>query len=251
MNVPPVTRNILGWSAVGVGIIASLTVIPNSVFNFKPIQRFEDKMGGEVLADSKTGDLFTWLDTPEGKVFAKLDKNSESSVIGKTYEEPKIEPEPAPEQIKTNDVRSGRIFKVSDTYKSGNSTFNVDAQIKYRTREQAMLYRVSFAPVLAEGQLCPSKADEAQLKKIYDAANKNELRFRFNDSDKFWVQDLIAPLGSNVANNKTTSIIDSNKGDCQTSKEIVFHGRAKNFYLPSFNWVDNGKLLFSGVKLAK
>ena len=62
MNVPPVTRNILGWPAVGVGIIASLTVIPNSVFNFKPIQRFEDKMGGAVLADSKTGDLFTWID---------------------------------------------------------------------------------------------------------------------------------------------------------------------------------------------
>lgn len=249
MNVPPVTRNILGWSAVGVGIIASLTVIPNSVFNFKPIQRFEDKMNGEVLADSKTGDLFTWLDTPEGKVFAKLDKNSESSVLGKTYEEPKVET--APVQVKTNDVRSGRIFKVSDTYKSGNTTFTVNAQIKYRAREQAMLYRVSFTPVLEDGQSCPSKADENQLKKIYDAANKNELRFRFNDSDQFWVQDLTTPLGSNVANNKTTSVIDSSKGNCQTIKELIFHGRAKNFYLPSFNWVDNGKLLFGGVKLAK
>ena len=113
-----------------------------------------------------------------------------------------------------------------------------------------MLYRVSFAPVLAEGQSCPSKTEEAQLKKIYDAGNKNVLRFRFNDSDQFWVQDLTTPLGSDVANNKTTSVIDSSKGDCQTAKEIIFHGRAKNFYLPSFNWVDNGKLLFGGVKLA-
>ena len=249
MNIPPVTRNILGWSAVGVGIIASLTVIPNSVFNFKPIQRFEDKMGGDVLADSKTGDLFTWLDTADGKVFVKLDKNSESSVSGTTYQEPVIEQ--APVKVAPSDVRSGRIFKVSDTYKSGNTTLKVDAQIKYRSREQAMLYRVSFAPVLTEGQSCPSKAEEAQLKKIYDAANKNVLRFRFNDSDKFWVQDLTTPLGSDVANNKTTSVIDSNKGDCKTLKEIIFHGRAKNFYLPSFNWVDNGKLLFGGVKLAK
>ena len=245
--VPPVTKNILGWSALGVAVIASLTVIPNSVFNFKPIQRFEEKMN--LLADSKTGDLFAWIDTSDGPVLAKLDKNSESSVRGSTYEEPEVES--APVKVDSNDVRSGRIFKVSDTYKSGNTTFNVNAQIKYRSREGRMLYRVSFAPVLAEGQTCPTKADDAQLKKIYNAANKNVLMFRFNDSDKFWVQDLSAPLGSDVANNKTTTVIDSNKEGCQIPKEIIFHGRANNFNLPSFNWVDNGKLLFSGVKLAK
>ena len=249
MNVPPVTRNILGWSAVGVGIIASLTVIPNSVFNFKPIQRFEDKMGGAVLADSKTGDLFTWIDSDDGKVFVKLDKNSESSVSGTTYEEPA--PKQSPEKAASNDVRSGKIFKVSDTYKSGNTSFNVDAQVKYRAREQGMLYRVSFAPTLSEEKTCPSKADETQLKKLYDAANKSVLRFRFHDSDKFWVQDLTTPLGSDIANNKRTTIIDINKGNCPTIKEIVFHGRANNFYLPSFSWVDNGKLLFGGVKLGK
>ena len=249
MNVPPVTRNILGWSAVGVGIIASLTVIPNSVFNFKPIQRFEDKMGGDVLADSKTGDLFTWLDTNDGKVFVKLDKNSESSVSGTTYEEPVVER--APVEVAPSDVRSGRIFPVSGTYKSGNTTFKVDAQVKYRKREQSMLYRVSFSPVLTEGQTCPSKANEVQLKKIFNAANKNVLRFRFNDSDKFWVQDLTTPLFPPAANNKTTTIIDSDKGNCQTTKEIIFHGRATNFSLPSFTWVDNGKLLFSEVKLGK
>ena len=248
MNIPPVTRNILGWSAVGVGIIASLTVIPNSVFNFKPIQRFEDKMGGAVLADSKTGDLFTWIDTDDGKVFVKLDKNSESSVSGTTYEEPA---EPAPVKPEANDVRSGRIFPVSGTYKSGNTTFNVDAQVKYRKRESSMLYRVAFSPVLAEGQTCPSKADSDQLKKIFNAANKNILRFRFNDSDNFWVQDLKTPLFPPAANNEYTTVIDSNKGNCQTTKEIVFHGRATNFTLPSFTWVDNGKLLFSEVKLAK
>ena len=249
MNIPPVTKNIVGWSAIGAGIVAGLTVIPKSIFNFKPIQRFEEKTGMQILADSKTGDLFAWLNTPDGRVFAKLDKTSESAITGKVYEEET--PDSPPVTVKSNDVRSGKIFKVEDTYKSGNTNFDVQAQIKYRARENKMLYRVSFAPVLGKDQKCPTKADGDQLKKIYDAANKNELRFRFNDSDKFWVQDLITPLGADIANNKKTTVIDSFKEGCAQPKELIFHGRASNFNLPDFNWVDNGKLLFSGVKLAK
>ena len=252
MNIPPVTKNIIGWSAIGLGIVAGLTVIPKTVFNFKPIQRFEEKtgMGRPILADSKTGDLFAWLNTPDGNsVFAKLDKTSESAITGKVYEEKK--PDKAPVAIKSNDVRSGRIFKVEDSYKSGNTTFDVQAQIKYRSYEGRMLYRVSFTTMLPEGQKCPTKAEGNQLKQIYNAANRNVLKFRVNDSDKFWVKDLSAPLGADVANNKTTTVIDSFKGDCAEPKELIFHGRASNFDLPGFNWVDNGKLLFSSVKLAK
>ena len=56
-NIPPITQNILGWTGLGLGVIAGLTVIQSSIFNFKPIQRFEEKAGMSVLADSKTGDL--------------------------------------------------------------------------------------------------------------------------------------------------------------------------------------------------
>ena len=112
-----------------------------------------------------------------------------------------------------------------------------------------MLYRISFSPVLASDQQCPTKGQENQLKSLFDAAKKNTLRIRFNDSDEFWVKDLVTPLSSAVANNKKTTVIDSNKDGCNTIKELVFHGQAQNFSLPDFSWVDNGKLLFSGIKL--
>jgi len=246
LNIPPVSKNLLGWVAVGAGVIAALSVVPRSIFNFKPIQRFEEKTSLSILADSKTGDLFTWIPTEDGKAFVRLDKNSESKYA---KEEPNTEEEPA--EIASADVRSGRIFKVSDTYGSGNSKLNVNAQIKYRRKEGRMLYRVSFAPVLPEGKKCPSAAQETNLKTIYDAAKKNTLRFRFADSQDFWIQDLITPLSSDVANNKITTVIDSVKGDCKQIKELVFHGRAKNFSLPDFQWIENGKLLFSGVKVNK
>ena len=245
-NIPPVTRNILGWTGVGLGVIAGLTVIPSSVFNFKPIQRFEEKAGMSVLADSKTGDLFAWLDNGSGeKVFVKLNKTPESQVSkslnsSKSDAVTRSEPEPA-----QNDVRSGKIFKKSQKF----NNINIETQIKYRRREGRMLYRISFSPLLASNQQCPTKGQENQLKSLFDAAKKNTLRIRFNDSDEFWVKDLVTPLSSTVANNKKTTVIDSNKDGCNTIKELIFHGQAQNFSLPDFSWVDNGKLLFSGIKL--
>ena len=32
---------------------------------------------------------------------------------------------------------------------------------------------------------------------------------------------------------------------------IVFHGKFKDFKLPDYEWVDNGKLLFQGIKFQK
>jgi hypothetical protein len=244
LNIPPITRNILGWTGLGLGVIAGLTVIPSSIFNFKPIQRFEEKAGMSVLADSKTGDLFAWLENGNGeRKFIKLDKTPESQLSkSSNTSEPNTDPQPEPAQ---NDVRSGRIFKKDQQF----NNIKIDTQIKYRRREGRMLYRIAFTPILASDQKCPTKGQEDQLKSIFDAEKKNTLRFRFNDADQFWVKDLVAPLSSTVANNKQTTIIDSNKNGCNTIKELVFHGQAQNFSMPDFSWVDNGKLLFSGIKL--
>ena len=92
-----------------------------------------------------------------------------------------------------------------------------------------------------QGLVCPSpyrraivsiKTEEAQLKKIYDAANKKVLRFRFNDSDKFWVQDLTTPLDLILQTTKPHRLLIATKVIANL-KEIIFHGRARIFIYPA------------------
>lgn len=223
------------------GLLASQVVA-----NIKPILRYEEHM--DVLADNKTGDLFTWMNLPDGsKTFVKLDKKRESDVVNSaSSSNNNSESSSIPEKIEPADVRSGRIFKQSNIQTYGGNKYNFDAQIKYRARESAMIYRVSVSPMLAEGETCPSIKQAESLKKFYQQEG-SKLSLRFTDSDDFWVKDISIPLDPKNANNSVSTVIDSKKADCGRIDEIVFHGRAP-IKLPDFTWVDNGKLLFKNVK---
>ena len=84
------------------------------------------------------------------------------------------------------------------------------------------------------------------------ANQDNTVRLRFKDSDDFWVQDYIIPLGTEKAGDKITTAIDGYyRDDCDKKNKLVFHGQIKDLDLPGFSWVDDGKLLFKGVKLTK
>ena len=73
--------------------------------------------------------------------------------------------------------------------------------------------------------------------------------FKFDD---FWVQDYIIPLGTEKAGDKITTAIDGYyRDDCDKKNKLVFHGQIKDLNLPGFSWVEDGKLLFKGVKLTK
>ena len=80
----------------------------------------------------------------------------------------------------------------------------------------------------------------------------NEVRLRFKDSDDFWLRDFLIPLGQKKAQDfKTTAIDAYYKDDCGNTNQFVFHGRLDNFNPPDYTWVEDGKLLFSGVKITK
>ena len=80
----------------------------------------------------------------------------------------------------------------------------------------------------------------------------NSVRLRFKDADDFWIKDFLIPLGGDVAENFVTTAIDGYyRDDCDKKNKFVFHGRIKDLDLPGFSWVDDGKLLFKGVKLTK
>lgn len=244
-KLPAVSKNIIGWAALGTGILVAIVAIPKSVFNFKPISRFEENAEMRILADSQTGDLFSYVQGNDDKPYlVKLDKTPEYKV--RRQEDPNKEPVQEPEPIKS-DVRSGRIFTEEGTTDLGNIKYKFTASIKWRRLERSMLYRIAIAPIKISDEPCVTKQQWQTLESFYKKQTaKNTLRLRFEDSDEFWIQDLAIPLSVAKANNKTTTVIDSKKDECGKIAEIVYHGQAL-MRLPTFSWVDNGKLLFKGL----
>ena len=244
-KIPALSKSIIGWTALGAGFLVAIVAIPKSVFNFKPISRFEEKTGMGILADSKTGDLFTYLVGKDGnKYIVKLDKTPEYKIRGQ--EDPRKAPKEEPKPIKT-DVRSGRIFTKEGTTKLGNINYNFKASIKYRGLERSMLYRVAISPIKISGEPCVTEQQWQTLKSFYGKQTAaNSLSLRFEDSDNFWIKDIKIPLLVSKADNKVTTVIDSNRDECGKLAELIYHGRAQ-LRLPTFGWVDNGKLLFKGL----
>jgi hypothetical protein len=201
------------------------------------------------------GDLFGWIDTPDGRRFVKYDKTSESRARKDTAAKPA---EPKVKIVyrdrntdSSKDVRSGRIFERNDKFKKGGTTFTVNSKIKYREKENKMLYRIAVSALPPIGsnnrpKKCITKKQESVLLSIYNDKD-SKASLRFEDLDKFWLKDMNVPLNAQTANNKRTSIIDANKDSCGLKSELVFHNRA-NLTLPDFEWISKGKLLFSGIK---
>ena len=244
-KLPAVSKNIIGWAALGTGILVAIVAIPKSVFNFKPDARFEEKAAMGILADSQTGDLFSYLQGKDGERYiVKLDKTPEYKVRGQ--ENPNKEPVEEPKPIKS-DVRSGRIFTEEGTTDLGNIKYKFTASIKWRRLERSMLYRIAIAPIKISDEPCVTKQQWQTLDSFYKKQTaKNKLELRFEDSNEFWIQDLVIPLSVAKANNKITTVIDSKRDECGKLAEIVYHGQAP-MRLPTFTWVENGKLLFKGL----
>jgi hypothetical protein len=237
----------IAWGAAAAGLIVILATIPRSTQGLKPVERFEDKYN--VLADNQTGDIYAWVDFNGVQRFVKLDKPSEGAVRKNAA--------PASDknaEVQEADVRSGNIFEKQGNIKVGANTYNVDTKIKYREKEQSMLYRVSISvnpkvdPKTNKPASCITQAQAKSLRSVFEN-DGSSMDVRFEDSDKFWVKDVTIPLFVKAANNKVSSIIDGIEDSCGQVKEIVFHGVAQNLTFPEYTWVDNGKLILKGVKI--
>ncbi|WP_269613727.1 hypothetical protein [Prochlorococcus marinus] len=273
-------RNIIPWVALGGSGLAIFLSIPKAAENFKPIdnKRIENITDFEILSDKKTGDIYGWIEGKEGEMrFVKMDENSENKVRSereKSKEKARIEEakrQAALEKerslaeglltpsINKEDIRSEQIFEKNTTFKD----YKVNAKIKYRLRERSMLYRIAISlkdisdnvtnPMCEsiesiDSNLSAKLRGERMLSLI--KGKDNQIRFRFVDADDFWLKDTVIPLDSKKANNLKTTVIDAyHKDECGNLNKLVFHGQMSDYSLPDYSWVEDGKLLFSGVKV--
>ena len=231
--------------------------------------------GFGLYTDKETGKIFGFIDGAGGeKRFVQMDKNSENKVRKERIEaEAKAAKEAAklareraeaageyvapllPVTVSKSklDVRSGEIFSKDGEFEG----FLVNSRVKWRTRERKMLYRLSItAPSTlitndSNKPNCISSDRESELISLVTGKD-NEVRLRFKDSDDFWLRDFLIPLSQKKAQDfKTTAIDAFYKDDCGNTNQFVFHGRLDNFSPPDYTWVEDGKLLFSGVQITK
>ena len=254
-------KYIIGGS-LAVGSLALIISAPKTAGNLKPLEndRMQESTEFGVFTDKETGNIYSWIPGPGGEDrFVKMDKNSENKVRQERIkEQEQIAREQAKaagefvETLDKNDVRSGEIFAVDEFWEG----FEVNSRIKYRARERQMLYRLSIkaVPITTSNDAtvkCISADRQDELLSLV-TNEKNEVRLRFKDSDDFWIKDFLIPLGKRRAENFVTTAIDAYyKDSCNNTNQFVFHGRLRDFSLPDYAWVEEGKLLFSGVKISK
>ena len=248
---------------------------PKVAENLRPLKNDRMQEGFEVYTDKETGKIYGYIKGAGGEDrFVEMDKNSENKVRKERIEfdqkaareaekRARELAEAAGEYITPSkpvaasksklDVRSGEIFSKDGEFEG----FLVNSRVKWRTRERKMLYRLSIsAPSTissdGNGELnCISSDKESELISLVTEKD-NEVRLRFKDSDDFWLRDFLIPLGQKKAQDfKTTAIDAYYKDDCGNTNKFVFHGRLDNFNPPDYTWVEDGKLLFSGVKITK
>ena len=257
------------FAVVFLGILISG---PKVAENLRPLKNDRMQEGYGVFTDKETGKIFGVITGAGGEErFVQMDKNSENKVRKERIEaEQKAAKEAekiarklaeqtgeyvAPVFVSKNklDVRSGEIFSKDGEFEG----LLVNSRVKWRTRERKMLYRLSItAPsTLITGDStqpnCISSDRESELISLVTEKD-NEVRLRFKDSDDFWLRDFLIPLGQKKAQDfKTTAIDAYYKDECGNTNQFVFHGRLDNFNPPDYTWVEDGKLLFSGVKITK
>ena len=245
---------------------------PKVAENLRPLKNDRMQEGFGVYTDKDSGKIYGFIEGAGGeKRFVQMAKNSENKVRKERLEAEakaakaaaKIARELAeaageyiaPVAVSKSklDVRSGEIFSKDAVFEG----FLVNSRVKWRTRERKMLYRLSItAPSTiytddSKEPNCISTDKESELISLVTGKD-NEVRLRFKDSDDFWLRDFLIPLNQKKAQNfKTTAIDAFYKDDCGNTNQFVFHGRLDNFSPPDYTWVDDGKLLFSGVQISK
>ena len=267
------------WYLLGgsfaVAFFAILFSGPKVAENLRPLKNDRMQEGFDVFTDKDTGKIYGYIAGAGGeRRFVQMDKNSENKVRKERIEaEAKAAKEAAklareraeaageyvapllPVTVSKSklDVRSGEIFSKDGEFEG----FLVNSRVKWRTRERKMLYRLSItAPSTlitndSDEPNCISSERESELISLVTGKD-NEVRLRFKDSDDFWLRDFLIPLSQKKAQDfKTTAIDAFYKDDCGNTNQFVFHGRLDNFSPPDYTWVEDGKLLFSGVKITK
>ena len=248
---------------------------PKVAENLRPLKNDRMQEGFGVYTDKDSGKIYGFIEGAGGeKRFVQMEKNSENKVRKERLEAEakaakaaaKKERELAeaageyiapirPVAVSKSklDVRSGEIFSKDAEFEG----FLVNSRVKWRTRERKMLYRLSItAPSTiytddSKEPNCISTDKESELISLVTGKD-NEVRLRFKDSDDFWLRDFLIPLSQKKAQNfKTTAIDAFYKDDCGNTNQFVFHGRLDNFSPPDYTWVDDGKLLFSGVEITR
>jgi len=264
----------LGGS-LGVAFLAIVVSGPKVAENLRPLKNDRMQEGFEVYTDKDTGKIYGYIAGAGGEMrFVQMDKNSENKVRKERIEaEEKAakqaaklarqQAEAAGEYIAPSlpvavsksklDVRSGEIFSKDGEFEG----FLVNSRVKWRTRERKMLYRLSITSPStiitndSEVPNCITSERESELISLV-TGKENEVRLRFKDSDDFWLRDFLIPLNQKKAQDfKTTAIDAYYKDDCGNTNQFVFHGRFDNFSPPDYTWVEDGKLLFSGVQITK
>ena len=267
------------WYLLGgsfaVAFLAIVVSGPKVAENLRPLKNDRMQEGFEVYTDKDTGKIYGYIAGAGGEMrFVQMDKNSENKVRKERIEaEEKAakqaaklarqQAEAAGEYIAPSlpvavsksklDVRSGEIFSKDGEFEG----FLVNSRVKWRTRERKMLYRLSITSPStiitndSEVPNCITSERESELISLV-TGKENEVRLRFKDSDDFWLRDFLIPLNQKKAQDfKTTAIDAYYKDDCGNTNQFVFHGRFDNFSPPDYTWVEDGKLLFSGVKITK
>ena len=246
--------------SIGLGSLALVISAPWTARNLKPLknERMQESELFSIFTDKETGDMYGYIDGPRGETrFVKMDKNSENKVRQEKINEDRALAKAEAKgsapvvSVNKNDVRSGEIFSVDDKWKD----FEINTRIKYRALEGQMLYRLAIkAPATKndKGNLnCKFSTDrQKELENLVENRD-NSVRLRFKDADDFWIKDYLIPLGGDVAENFVTTAIDGYyRDDCDNKNQLVFHGILNGFSLPGFSWVEDGKLLFKGVKIS-
>ena len=267
------------WYLLGgsfaVAFLAIVVSGPKVAENLRPLKNDRMQEGFDVFTDKDTGKIYGYIAGAGGeRRFVQMDKNSENKVRKERIEaEAKAAKEAAklareraeaageyvapllPVTVSKSklDVRSGEIFSKDGEFEG----FLVNSRVKWRTRERKMLYRLSItAPSTlitndSNEPNCISSERESELISLVTGKD-NEVRLRFKDSDDFWLRDFLIPLSQKKAQDfKTTAIDAYYKDDCGNTNKFVFHGRLDNFSPPDYTWVEDGKLLFSGVQITK
>ena len=271
---------ILGGS-VALAFLAIVISGPKVAENLRPLKNDRMQEGFGVYTDKDTGKIYGFIPGAGGEDrFVQFDKTSESKVRKERIDAEKkaakeaakiarqlaeaagdyIAPSPVAVSKSKLDVRSGEIFSKDGEFEE----FLVNSRVKWRTRERKMLYRLSItAPNnIVEGYdpeevdspkepNCISKDRESALISLVTGKD-NQVRLRFKDSDDFWLRDFLIPLSQKKAQNFQTTAIDAfYKDECGSTNQFVFHGRLDNFSPPDYTWVEDGKLLFSGVEITR
>ena len=248
---------------------------PKVAENLRPLKNDRMQEGFGVYTDKDSGKIYGFIEGAGGeKRFVQMEKNSENKVRKERLEAEAKAAKAAAKKARELaeaageyvapirpvavsksklDVRSGEIFSKDAEFEG----FLVNSRVKWRTRERKMLYRLSItAPSTvyagdSKEPNCISTDKESELISLVTGKD-NEVRLRFKDSDDFWLRDFLIPLNQKKAQNfKTTAIDAFYKDDCGNTNQFVFHGRLDNFSPPDYTWVDDGKLLFSGVQISK